>query len=318
MKRYSLIAGALAFALACDSSQLPEAYTAADTGLALARSSRAKDSLIMLKDSLLGLKERELSFQSALIGDAATSARLVSEIANDLSKARIEVKGEAPKTESGVSTAADELKLVQQKVRVVLDRLSASETRIRRLRSDSVSRTMVNAKQAEQIATYEQSIADLRATVENQAVELAVLTGRVDSLGRANVALLAQNEVLGAENSAMAAHEDSVFVVIGTEKELEEKGIIRKEGGAWFTFGAGKTIVPARSFNRDDFEVLSKQVDLTIELPEPDREYRVVSRQSLEFTSSENLKDPIVKGALQVTDPEKFWAPSKYLILVRR
>jgi hypothetical protein len=116
----------------------------------------------------------------------------------------------------------------------------------------------------------------------------------------------------------MAAHEDSVFVAIGTEKELTEKGVIRREGGTLLAFGRGKTIVPARTFELEDFQVMSKSRDLTIQLPQLDKEYRVVSRQNLEFTDSSNRKNTMVKGALTVTDPEKFWAPSKYLILVQR
>lgn len=309
MNRYILLACTLAVAAGCNPS-LPEGYAGGDTGLAAARSSRAKDSLVMVKDSLLAVKERQLSFQSAMIGDAATTSRLISEIESDLSKARIEVKGDT-KAESGIENASERLTTVQKKVNVVLSRLSASEARIRRLREDSVARSMLNATQAAQIAEYEQSIADLRVSVENQSREIAALTVQVDSMGRENVALT-------AKNNAMAAHEDSVFVAIGTEKELTEKGVIRREGGTLLAFGRGKTIVPARSFELEDFQVMSKSRDLTIQLPQPDRAYRIVSRQSLEFTDTSNPQDPMVKGALNVTDPEKFWAPSKFLILVQR
>ena len=310
MNRYMLLACTLAVVAGCEKS-LPEGYTGdADTGLAVARTSRAKDSLIMVKDSLLAVKERQLSLQSAMIGDAATSASLISEIDRDLSKARVNVKDDR-KSESGIENASDRLALVQKKVNVVLARLSASEARIRRLREDSVARTMLNATQAAQIAAYEKSIADMRLSVENQSREIAALTMQVDSMGRENVALTARN-------NAMTAHEDSVFVAIGTEKELTEKGVIRREGGTLLAFGRGKTIVPARSFELEDFQVMSKSRDLTIQLPQTDKEYRVVSRQNLEYTDSVNRNNTLVKGALTVTDPEKFWAPSKYLILVQR
>jgi tRNA-binding EMAP/Myf-like protein len=295
-------------ALACNQS--PDNYTGGDTGLALARTARAKDSLVMVKDSLLAAKERQLSLQSAMIGDAATTSRLISEIDRDLSKARIQVKDDQ-KAESGIENASDRLAVVQKKVNVVLARLTASEARIRRLREDSVSRTMLNSTQAAQLVEYEQSIADLRASVENQSREIAALTVQVDHLGRENVAL-------SARNNAMSAYQDSVFVAIGTEKELTEKGVIRREGGTLLAFGRGKTIVPARSFENEDFQVLSKSKDLTIALPEMDQEYRIVSRQNLEFTDSADPTATMIKGALNVTDPEKFWAPSRYLILVRR
>jgi hypothetical protein len=309
MNRYSLLVCTLAAVAACNQGP-PEGYKGGDTGLAVARTSRAKDSLIMVKDSLLAEKERQLSFQSAMIGDAATTSRLISEIDGDLAKARIQVKNDK-KTESAIDNASDRLAVVQKKVNVVLSRLSASEARIRRLREDSASRTMLNATQAAQLAEYEKSIADLRVSVENQSREIATLTVQVDSMGRENVALT-------AKNSAMAAQEDSVFVAIGTEKELTAKGVIRREGGTLLAFGRGKTIVPARTFEIEDFQVMSKSRDLTIELPQTDKEYRVVSRQNLEYTDSVNRNDTMVKGALHVTDPDKFWAPSKFLILVQR
>jgi hypothetical protein len=304
-----LLACTLAVVAGCNQGP-PEGYTGGDTGLALARSRSAKDSLVMVKDSLLAEKERQLSIQSAMIGDAATTARLISEIDRDLAKARVTVKDEK-KTESGIDNASDRLSLVQKKVNVVLSRLSASETRIKRLREDSTSRSMLNAQQAAQLAEYEKSIGELRLTVEGQGREIAALTVTVDSMGRENVALLARN-------NAMSAHEDSVFVAIGTEKELTEKGVIRREGGTLLLFGRGKTIVPARTLELEDFQVMSKSRDLSIQLPDSLKQYRIVSRQNLEFTDTTNPKEPLIKGALNVKDPDKFWAPSKYLILVQR
>jgi hypothetical protein len=310
MNRYRFLAATIIVAAACNDA-VPERYAGADTGLAVAKSGRAKDSLIILKDSLLAVKERQLSYQSQLIGDAATSARLISEIDRDLAKARIEVKDDGPKPESAIDNASDQLARVQKKVNVVLERLTASEGRIRRMRADSVARTMLNATQASQLAEYEQSIADLRVTVENQTKEIVLLGAQVDVMGRENVALT-------AKNNAMAAHEDSVFVAIGTEKELTEKGIIRREGGTLLAFGRGKTIVPARTYETGDFQVMSKSRDLAIMLPKADKEYRIVSRQNLEYTDSVDPKAPLVRGTLNVTDPERFWAASRFLILVQK
>lgn len=317
MPRYSTLACALVLAMACNQSP-PASYAGGDTGLALARTSHAKDSLIMLKDSLLGVKERQLSLQSQLIGDAATSARLVSEIDRDLSRARVQVKLDSSQSESAIQNASDELAIVQKKVTAVVNRLNASEARLRQMRRDSVATATFTAAQAAQLAEYERSIADLRSTVERQTQEIASLTARVDSMSTINVALNQRNDSLTRSNVAMAAHEDSVFVVIGTEKELTEKGIIRREGGTWLAFGRGKTIVPARTLDREEFQVLSKTQDVTIPLPKSDKEYRIVSRQSLEYTDSANPKAPMVKGALHVTNPDQFWAPSRFLILVQR
>jgi hypothetical protein len=318
MMRIGILALACAMAVGC--SRTPQSSgDGSDTGIALARSGRAKDSLIRVKDSLLAEKSRQLSEQSQLIGDAATSARLVAEIDRDLSTVRnLRVSGDTTRAESAMPNASQQLAAVQRKVNAVLARLSASEARVRRMRSDSTSRAAADSAQELQLREYERSIGELRTTVDRQRLEIAMLTQRVDSVMKVAVELAARNDTMTARNEAMAAHEDSVFVAIGTERELSQKGIVRREGGTSLFFGRGKTLVPARSLNPASFQVMSKSRDLTIPMPRADRQYRVVSRQSLEFADPPNTRDAFVRGALRITDPNAFWAPSKYLILVQR
>lgn len=317
MRRSIIVALTLAAVAACNEppQNLPGGP---DTGLALATSRRAKDSLILVKDSLLAVKERQLSLQSQLIGDAATSARLVSEIDRALSAARIRVKEDTLTPESGMRNATQELQMVQKKVTAVIARLNASEARLRQMRQDSTLHASFDSTQAVQIREYAQSIADLRMSVENQRQEIAILTARVDSMGRANVVLAARNDTAMSRIAAMAAFEDSVYVAIGTEKELAAQGVVRREGGTLLMFGRGKTLVPGRSPAPGSFRALSKTRDLSIALPNADKDYRVISRQGLEYTDAAKPKDAIVRGTLTITDPMKFWAPSKYLILVQK
>lgn len=287
-----------------------------DTGLALATSAHSKDSLILLKDSILAERQRQLSEQGALIGDAVTSARLVTEISTTLAKVRnLKVPKDSSGTESAVSTASAELVTIQAKVDALIKRLNASESRVRRMRQDSVT---LSEATAAQLRGYEQSIAELRASVDQQRAEIGVLTTRVDSIATANRILVARGDSLSTVNRAMAAREDSVFVAIGTEKELAAKGIVRREGGTLWFFGRGKAMVPGRSPDMTAFRVLSKQGDHTITLPQADKEYTLVSRHDLAHTDAAGAKGGRIKGALRITDAERFWAPSKYLILVQR
>lgn len=287
-----------------------------DTGLALATSARSKDSLIVLKDSILAERQRQLSEQGALIGDAVTSARLVTEISTTLAKVRnLKVPKDSSGTESAVSTASAELVTIQAKVDALIKRLEASENRVRRMRKDS---TALSEATAAQLRGYEQSVAELRTSVEQQRQEIQVLTVRVDSIASANRILVARGDSLSSANKAMAAREDSVFVAIGTEKELAAKGIVRREGGTLWFFGRGKAMVPGRSPDMTAFRVLSKQGDHTVTLPQADKEYMLVSRHDLAYTDAAGAKGGRFKGALRITDAERFWAPSKYLILVQR
>lgn len=316
MRRFLTLVPSLLLVLACDRGSPPPGV-AADTGIALARSSRAKDSLILLKDSLLAERQRQLSLQSQIIGDASTAARLVAEIEQDLSRVRsLRVTGDTAQIESAIQTTSAQLASVQKKVTALINRLNASEARVRRMRSDSTTHSLVDSTMMSQLRDYERSIMELRTTVDGQRREIALLEQRVDSVVRANVVLASQRDSIVVVANTMAAREDSVFVVIGTERELTDKGLVRREGGTLLMFGRGKTMVPGRTLDPAHFTVLSKARDTRIVLPQPDKDYRIVSRQSLEFTDLAKPEDAVVRGSLTITDPGRFWAPSRFLILV--
>jgi hypothetical protein len=290
-----------------------------DTGLALARSKAAKDSLVRVKDSIIAEKSRQLSLQSQLIGDAATSARLVAEIDADLSKVRgLRVGKDTVATEGAEANASEQLARVQKKVTTLISRLNSSEARVRRMRNDSTQHADYDSTQVAQLREYERSIGDLRGTVTRQQQEIVVLTQRVDSMFKVNGDLTAQNTALIISNTAMSAHEDSVFIAIGTERDLIRRGIAREEGGNRLLFGIGRTLVPARTLDPSQFRVISKSKDMAIELPRADKRYRLVSRHNLRYTAAANRKDGMLSGALRITDTSAFWQTSKFLILVEK
>jgi hypothetical protein len=273
----------------------------------------AQDSLLQIKDSLIAEKTRQLSEQSAIIGDAATSARLISDIDKDLAAVRGLKSKQATATNVAETeaNASSKLEGIQGKVRALIARLNASEARVRKMRQDELAHAQVDSQQVGRLAEYERSIADMRATVERQQAEIVVLTQRVDSLTTANTVLIART-------GEMSAREDSVFVAIGSEKDLMKRGLIKKEGGTKLMFGRGKTIVAARHLEPAQFQTISKLKDLTISLPDPNKTYRVVTRQDMHFAEPQDPKKGMVKGSLKISDPNAFWGGSKYLILVEQ
>jgi hypothetical protein len=273
----------------------------------------AQDSLLKIKDSVIAEKTRQLSEQSAIIGDAATSARLISEIDKDLANVRVKTSNKAAVTNVAETeaNASSKLENIQSKVRVLLSRLNASEARVRKMRADELAHSKVDSEQVARLAEYERSIQDMKATVERQQAEIVSLTQRVDSLTSANTVLIART-------TEMSAREDSVFVAIGSEKDLIKRGLIKKEGGTKLMFGRGKTIVAARHLEPAQFQTISKLKDLTINLPDPNKTYRVVTRQDMHFAEPQDPKKGMVKGTLKISDPNAFWCGSKYLILVEQ
>jgi hypothetical protein len=80
-------------------------------------------------------------------------------------------------------------------------------------------------------------------------------------------------------------------------------------------FGS-RPVVPARKLDPALFTSLDRLRDRTIQLPEG--QYSLVSRQDLAFATPAERKEDRVAGTLQINAPEKFWEPSKFLVLVRR
>ena len=101
---------------------------------------------------------------------------------------------------------------------------------------------------------------------------------------------------------------------------LIDRGIITQEGGSrvLFIFGrAGQTLVPNRQLDPSEFLVVNKREVTEITLPDSTRPYRIASRQDL--TALETPPAPngkFVGHVIKIADPERFWATSKFLIIV--
>lgn len=161
-----------------------------------------------------------------------------------------------------------------------------------------------NAAQAVKIQEDAQLVADLGATIERQRAEITNLGVRVDSLG--------------TELKTVGTRLYKAYYVIGTEKELIDKGVVTKEGGAnLLIMRPGKTLVPSRVLNPDSFTSIDQRETHMIAVPDSMARYRIVSRQSLDAAEVPWRDATSFKGNLRIAKPDEFWAPSRFLILVR-
>jgi hypothetical protein len=53
-------------------------------------------------------------------------------------------------------------------------------------------------------------------------------------------------------------------------------------------------------------------------MPDSTRHYRIVSRQSLDNADVQERKKNTFRGNLKIADATRFWAPSKYLVVVEQ
>jgi len=268
-------------------------------------------------DSLQGqlTDQQKLSAQLSAQKDSLTRVVLDEDaFIGQMDSAIKTVKGLPKKDRKATDPLADQIqarKDMQERVNALVARAKATANQLAQLQKNQVELQSANnqlkeqnAQQAAKIEEDAQMIADLGATIERQRTQITAMQTSIDSLGN--------------EMKTLGTRAYKAYYVIGTEKELREKGVIAKEGGAnLLFFRPGKTMVPARVLNADAFTAIDQREVKMIPMPDTTSKYRIVSRQSLDDADVQWRDAAAFRGNLNITKPDEFWAPSKFLIIVK-
>lgn len=255
--------------------------------------------------------------KDSILRDLTETTRLITDISTELVSIRTETQP-TPPVVGAEGVRADERAEVLSKVRTVTARLRQTEQRLAatRRRVDSLSTSSDSLRAS--LATYVTTISELEGLVESQKGTIQTLTDQVSTLMAQNVQLTEEKAQLVDTVSALEERENEVYFVVGTKKELMDRGIITQEGGTRFLIftRTGETLVPARVLDPAQFTRADRRTLTEIALPKPDKEYRIVSRHDPAYTEADQMNKGKFKGTLRITSPEAFWSPGKYLIIV--
>jgi myosin heavy subunit len=188
----------------------------------------------------------------------------------------------------------------------MMTRVKELNTRVveneKKLRSTQARLKKLAAHDAEmtaRVAAYDSMIVGYKQVIETQRAQIADLTLQVDTLS-------ADNLRLTNENKYLAYRQNTAYYVVGSKKELMEKGVVAEVGGSrvlgigWRT---GETLVPAHNLNAEVFHHISKQEALEIPLPDPNKKYKLVSRQNIAHVELKPESDGTFQGSIKITDP---------------
>jgi len=158
------------------------------------------------------------------------------------------------------------------------------------------------------IEGLEKMIATLEAQLNEKDVQIGDLTNKIEQLNIELSNLTVNYENLEAESNTKTEKLNLAYYVIGTSKELKEKGITTKEGGF---VGIGKTTELKKDFNRDYFTKID--ITQTSSIPLGAKKVKILSTHP---SSSYKLvgEKPVEK--LDITNADEFWSVSKYLVIV--
>ena len=273
--------GVVALLASCVSRQVAVEAESRSDSLELVVS--AKDSLInavfadinAISENLALIKSRENLITVA--GESEGGRRPVEEIDNDIK-------------------AIDRL-LRENRAKIESLQRSAAQLRKANLRIDGLEKM---------IADMNRQLAEKKAEVEQLRESLVRMGDEVKSLTAEVAVRSAEVENLSGEKVELQNQLNTVYYIVGAEKELRDAQIINKQGFI------GRTLTVGRNSNFDSFTMADSR--LLSEVPVGQKKATLVTSHpegSYELVTDANK----VVEKLIITDPVRFWESSKILII---
>ncbi len=168
-------------------------------------------------------------------------------------------------------------------------------------------------------ANLEKTIATLSDQLNQKNMELEYLNAQLNSLNAQVVQLESNVSTLNAENNQQSkvietetAALRSAYYVIGNSKELRDAKIIDRQGGL---LGIGKTSKLRSDFDNTMFTHIDYTQSTTIGVNSKMK--IITSHPSDSYSLVRDGKDKDIVSNISITNPEKFWSASKYLVVIK-
>ena len=257
--------------------------------------------------------------KDSLVRDLAETTRLLSDINTEILKVSTARKPVEPVV-GGEGVATNDRAMVLKRVQDLTARLKANESRLaasqRRLRQlTSASDSMKSA-----IGDLQSTIDGLNATMESQRTTIATMEADLTGARQQVATLSTEKAELTDTVGAITTRENTVYYTIGTRSDLKERGIIKEEGGTRFLIftRTGEVLKPGDNLDPTAFTAVDRRTVTEIKLPDPNKEYQLVSNQNIAYSNIPLDAKGRIRGSLQISSPERFWGQHKFLILVER
>lgn len=284
MKNYLLIALAALLMSACNQKEL------ADT-------KQQKDSLQAL------LNERDLSLNEFMIS--------FNEVESNLDSVSVRQHVISKNSDTQNELRPDQKARINAEITAINNLMEQNRKKIAELNRKVKGSAHKNVELEKAIATLnnqlaqkDQELSELNAKLSALNSQVAQLQISVDTL---NVINGAQLQTIAKETTAL----HTAFYVVGKAKYLEEAKIIDRKGGM---LGMGKTSKLNGDFDNNKFT----RIDLTQTTTIPvnsDMKF-VTSHPSNSYTLDRDANDKNRVKNILITNPEKFWGGSKYLVIL--
>jgi uncharacterized coiled-coil protein SlyX len=170
-----------------------------------------------------------------------------------------------------------------------------------------------NGSLAKTIATLNQQLVQKNNELTVLNEKLTALNMQVDVLQTYVADLTDQNAQSSANLAQTTAALHTVYYIVGKSKDLVEAKLIDRKGGL---LGLGKTSKLSADLDSSKFTRIDYTQVSTIEINGKDIKL-ITSHPSNSYTMDKSALDKDVVKSITITNPERFWSASKYLVVVK-
>lgn len=166
------------------------------------------------------------------------------------------------------------------------------------------------------VAELEKMISSLNTQLAQKDSSINVMNENIASLNGTITRMQGEMDTVKMDNmtkaqeiTAKTTKLNTAYYTVGNYKSLRDKKVLSKQGG-FLGMGKQKAVVP--DFNQEAFTQIDLTTMRTIQINS--KAAKLVSTHPSGTYSMKKENEKIT--ALEITDPEKFWKASKYLVVV--
>lgn len=264
---------------------------------------KRNEALKAQNDSLnvvLAERDAELEGIMAAFNEVQEGFRLINEAEN-----RVDLQGNAVEGTSGAQKIREDIRFITEKLKSNRERIAELEKQLNNSKYASAQLKKAIASLKEELAAKTQQIETLQTELASKNIRIAELDDAVAGLNQNVADLTAEN----AAKAAIVANQDvalnAAWFVFGTSSELKDQKIISKK------FLQKTKVLENEDFNKDYFT----QIDIRT-----DKEIKLYSKDAKLLTAHPEgtynlVKDDKGQLTLVITNPNKFWSISRYLVI---
>lgn len=254
-------------------------------------SQRELDSL----QRIINEKDVELNDIMGTFNEVQEGIRRINE-----AEGRVTIADASPESASNKAVIQENMQFIQEAMEQNRNMIAQLQEKLRRssFNADKLKKTIENLQaqidqQANRIQELEASLAEKDALIEAQGAEISNLNENVSNLTADNAT---KAQTVAAQDKEL----NKAWFVFGTKAELKMQKIL-----------SDGDVLRNSNYNKDYFT----QIDIRY-----DKEIKLYSKSAKMLTNHpvgtyQLSKDAQGQYELHITDPQKFWSASKYLVI---